>query len=62
MDSRNGFWWIIEAVHFIDEPSDTMAYLLHKVPDRFSALATARKTLGELGVVLHTEKSSLLKL
>jgi len=62
MNGCNGFWWIIEAVHFVDEPRDTTTYLLHKASDRFSAIsamATPRKILGKLEVVLHDEKSSL---
>ena len=59
MDGCNGFWWIIEAVHFIDDLSDTMAYSLHNVSGPFSALAKATKILGEHEVVLHTEKSSI---
>jgi hypothetical protein len=59
MDGCNGFWWVIEAVHFVDEPRDMMAYLLQKVSDRFPGLATARKILGELVVVFHPEKSFL---
>jgi len=60
MNGCDGFWWIIETVHLVDEPSDTMAQLTYKASDRFTAISTlvkATKIWRELEVVFHIEKS-----